>query len=448
MKKLVVLLALVFFPFTADAALGDAPTPQAMNVATGEYTPSPEDPVLYPEFYQLGENTVGDTLVVITNAKDKRIGRVKLLRTSLEDNSPEAIASKFFYYNGCTEVCGAFNDKIVYYYNDKLQITAAAHHHDNEVIDYRFKYDTNGHITHFDAIDDEHRYEMRYDQSPPSTFSTWMEKIDNFLSVEQQIAKHGDDIAMEVFGAGILNFSGYFIHPQEVGTYGNGELSDKFRITFINGILNVLDDHLQTMELLSESHGNNNIHYIFNPTRGWTWDILKSTLIRLGYVSEQAGMLAAIWRKLIKEMGGVNSGGIILHYSHSIGTGETYAASSMLTPEEQKMIRVVTIGSPIMIPQNGFNKVENYASMRDGVCLFDPLRYLGLISDPDINIIYVDTLYGIPLIDHTIASGAYKLLIEEKGRQFLEMINSDQENGDIRNDFSHRKADREITLGG
>lgn len=252
-------------------------------------------------------------------------------------------------------------------------------------------------------------------------------EVKNKLSFENSVKSHLDQLAIQVFGKSFLNFSGYFVHKQETGVYGNGEFSDNVRITFINGILNVRDDHFENLQLLSESHGGVNIHYIFHPTQGWTRDILMSLPIKFGYVSDQARQLATIWKKLIQEMGGAEAGGTILHYAHSIGAADSLAAGMMLSPEEQRMIRVVTIGSPTMIAQNGFQSVQNYASYRDGVAMIGIIGFFGAMINPgpDNNVYFLDATGGIYGGDHPLNTNTYTQLIQRLGRDFINVYAKD-----------------------
>ena len=171
--------------------------------------------------------------------------------------------------------------------------------------------------------------------------------------------------------------------------------------------------------MFSSAHANNNIHYVFRSSEGWTRDIVRCFLCKAGFVSEIAELLVVTWRGLIEEMGGVNGGGTLIHYAHSIGGSETYVAKHLLTPEEQKMIRVITFGSPTLIPEGGFQSVVNYASRRDGVSLLDFLNFIGGLIDPRAHIVYLDTFLGIPLVDHTLESPSYRNLIEELGARHI-----------------------------
>lgn len=240
-------------------------------------------------------------------------------------------------------------------------------------------------------------------------------------SYTNYMQKDWDHIAEQFLGKGFLQFSGYYSHPIESGRSSFGEeTDDKVRITLINGILNVRYDLEEAMKLFSSTHGNMPIHYVYRPTEGWTKDILTSTLSKFGFTSPYAKLLAQTWKEMIEEMGGVGQGGKIIHYAHSIGATDTYVARNLLTPEEQQMIHVITLGSPTMIPNDsGFASVINYVSKRDGVCLLDPIGYATGYFYGKSNIELIGSLWGIPLIDHTLYTDSYGGVIQELGKQFV-----------------------------
>lgn len=230
-----------------------------------------------------------------------------------------------------------------------------------------------------------------------------------------------EEAAKELVGPMLLIMFGYYPARPEVGVYGEGEIDDKVRVTFVNGMLNIKNDFMESVKILSSTHGNVNIHYIFRPTGGWASDVMDSMLVKCGCVSEQAWLLAETWKQLIEEMGGVDGGGKILHYAHSIGSGDTLLARDLLTPEEQKMIMVMTFGSPIMIPNGGFGSVTNYVSVRDAIPLLDPSAHIDALNDHYFTINYVGSYLGIPFIDHLFNGSAYRAVIESLGQQFVEL---------------------------
>lgn len=246
----------------------------------------------------------------------------------------------------------------------------------------------------------------------------------NDLRFTSYIKSGLEDFYIQIFGKNFLQFAGYYESQPIYGTLGQDELDEKVKITFINGILNVKEQFLANLQYLSEMHGGNKVHYVFRPTEGWTLDVFNCFLIKMGLLSANARMIASTWKNLIEEMGGVEGGGKIIHYAHSIGATDTYKAKDLLTPEEQKMIHVITLGSPTMIPNEGFANVSNYVSIRDGVCLLDPIGFFGGLFDSKGNVVYLGSLQGIPIIDHPLFMKTYIDAIQMLGEQFLKMLES------------------------
>lgn len=238
--------------------------------------------------------------------------------------------------------------------------------------------------------------------------------------------------ALEKIGKTLLGESTYLLmgpHFEETHAdcYGQHEINDKVRITFINGILNTRTMMLDSLDLISESHGGNKIHYVFRPTEGWTWDISRAVAIRtaftVGFRSLHAHLLAQIWRELIQEMGGIEGGGVIMHYAHSLGGSDTDRARELLSPEEQKMIRVVTFGSSTLIRNVGFQSVINMISVNDGVSssLLEPLGHFRNYFDPDTNVRFHGSFLGSPIwpTDHLLNGPTYGVILRKLGTKFV-----------------------------
>ncbi len=211
----------------------------------------------------------------------------------------------------------------------------------------------------------------------------------------------------------------------EAGIYGKKEISGKVRVTFINGILTthkILQDNL---ELISRTHQGVKVHYIFRPTEGWMRDLFRAVLIKmafaLGFRFVHAQLLAQTWKNLIQDMGGVNGGGLIIHYAHSLGGSDTDRARELLTPEEQKMIRVISLGSATMIRNKGFESVINYVSPDDLVSYLDPLGRVRNFFDPECNIIFSGESFDQfpPGCDHLLNGRTYKPILEHLGQRFV-----------------------------
>jgi RHS repeat-associated protein len=221
-------------------------------------------------------------------------------------------------------------------------------------------------------------------------------------------------------GKGFLLLMGYYKTEATQGSYGLGELSDKVRVSYINGILTDYASLYSTLRELSNSHGGVNIHYIYRPTKGWVWDILQSFMVKLGFISPYAHGLAKEWKKMIYEMGGVDGGGTIIHYAHSIGAVETLRALSLLTAEEQKMIEIYAFGSPNLRGSSGAAQLTHFVSVRDGVPLLDPWGFIKACKGGLDYVVFVGTFIGIPFVDHLFNAQAYQDLWRSMGRTFVE----------------------------
>lgn len=250
-------------------------------------------------------------------------------------------------------------------------------------------------------------------------FNNLNEYINEHLSFEYNFREKIEEPLLFIFSKDTLTLFGFYRDQKEAGVIGRGEISDKARITFINGILNAKYYLVETVEMISQLHGDNNVHYIFRPTEGWTWDIVKSTLVKFGWISPQAKHLAKYWKKMIAEMGGVHAGGTIVHYAHSIGSVDTYLARTLLSDEELKMIKVYTFGSPFLYGPCGFQSITNYVSKGDGVSLLDPIRYIHTLLKPVEHVAFLPGSWSVPLIDHQLNFPAYQSTLENLGQQFL-----------------------------
>lgn len=237
-----------------------------------------------------------------------------------------------------------------------------------------------------------------------------------------------DEYCSSFFGTTLWNFMGNFSGNKPIEWSGKREVNNKVRVTFINGILNTTPMFEDSLELLSKTHGDVHIHSVFVGTQGWSRDITRAILLKMassmGYRSKYAVMLAGLWKRLINEMGGVNGGGTIIHYAHSLGGTETDRARHFLSSEEQKMIRVTTLGSPTFILQQGFQSVTNIVSANDGVGSFflEPIGTIRYYLDERNATKYTGSIFSgayFPF-DHFLTGYTYGPELEKFGQQFLE----------------------------
>lgn len=309
---------------------------------------------------------------------------------------------------------------------------------------WNYTYDADGNPTEDTNIFDDHEnsaIEHETDVKKPKQQTSWWKSTKRWLSsaanylqafkkrysYTEHMEEEWDLISHNTFNTGFLHFSGYYRDEVETGRTPYGEeIDDKVRITLINGILNVKSDLEESLRFFSNTHGDTVVHYVFRPTEGWSRDICNSILLKFGYTSSYAKLLAAKWKEMITEMGGPDGGGTIIHYAHSIGTADTYMARNLLSPEEQRMIHVITLGSPTMIPHDaGFLSSINYVSKRDGVCLLDPVAYMRGWIDTDSNIAFLGSFWGVPLVDHTLFTETYGAIIRELGSLFVNTYQKD-----------------------
>lgn len=236
-----------------------------------------------------------------------------------------------------------------------------------------------------------------------------------------------EDFKKEFFGDISRLLMGMHDIDAEMEVYGERELSDNVRVTYINGILNREKEMLESLRMISDTHGGVRVYSVFRPTQGWTVDIIQAimikTLFNVGFRSHQAKMLAEMWKELIAEMGGVDGGGTIVHYAHSLGGSDTDRARSLLTPEEQRMIRVITFGSPTLMRNEGYQSVINIASKHDGVPYLDVLGQIRNYFDPNANVCFVTSKKGWAqtwrICDHLFDGETYKPILEQFGEKFL-----------------------------
>lgn len=258
-----------------------------------------------------------------------------------------------------------------------------------------------------------------------ASFASYVNKIDHYinanLSYLPYVRPEIEGLAQGLLGNGMLLMLGFYCDQPEVGVQGEGELNNHLRITFINGILNARSDCIEAAGLISKAHGNINVHYIFHPTRGWAKDMIKCLTSKMGFVSPSGVHLADTWRKLITEMGGINGGGSIIHYAHSIGGTDTFNAKCLLSSEELRMIKVITLGSATIIPEGGFGMVANYVNYRDGVTYLDPLGYINALAMDFPNIFFTGTFWGIPFVDHALES--YAKILDILAKDILQVYN-------------------------
>jgi YD repeat-containing protein len=305
----------------------------------------------------------------------------------------------------------------------------------------RYHYDSSGRLSGL-TLPDHSQIIYHYDgdlltsveRLAPNQQSWWWSLVNAFQSCFQFAESHtdssdSDEMDVQAMMKAFLGETTYVLmglqkEETQVAVYGEQELNDKVRLTFMNGILITYQDMLENLQLVSESHGNTKIHYVFRPTRGWSDDIVQAGIVKFGlnfgFRSTHAYLLAQTWRQLIQEMGGVDGGGIIVHYAHSLGGSDTDRARKFLSPEEQKMIRVITFGSATLVSREGFSQVVNILGANEWIYFLDPLGCIRNYFDPNHNLVFHGSFSPYSLwCDHYLTGKTYRSAIDELGQRFL-----------------------------
>lgn len=128
--------------------------------------------------------------------------------------------------------------------------------------------------------------------------------VDEHLSFSHYIREDLEKAGLAIAGKSNLILLGFYSHDIERGVFGQGEVHSKVRMSMINGLLNGRTDFFNSMQIIGQAHKGANIHYILSPTEGWSGDVKLSFLVKCGYTSRQAHLLAKMWKELIQEMGG------------------------------------------------------------------------------------------------------------------------------------------------
>ncbi len=228
-----------------------------------------------------------------------------------------------------------------------------------------------------------------------------------------------EDLLFQLFGRTWLRCSGYNLDESASYVYGEGLERPKARITLINGILNGAPEATSSASLLSTTHGHVPVHFVYAATAGFSGDMLRGALAKAGVASHQAQLLANLWRELIGEMGGVEGGGTIFHYAHSLGAIDTLNALQLMAPQERALIRCATFGSPALLEDGICAKVDNYISVQDGVPLLDFQRYRDGMKGKRSNV-HVIPSHSMPLVDHYFNGHTYAGVLEILGQKFQE----------------------------
>jgi len=156
------------------------------------------------------------------------------------------------------------------------------------------------------------------------------------------------------------------------GVVGTGDRFRTVRVTWLNGA-NYSQKQVHSMaEKISKMFGGVRVHYLYNQSYGALNDYYQATWQKFwGNEPALVKDLATHFRKVIQELGGVKSGGRIVHITHSHGALITDMAKKYLQPEERAMIDVITFGGIKFITKEDYGSAINYINNKDLVALIN-----------------------------------------------------------------------------
>ena len=204
------------------------------------------------------------------------------------------------------------------------------------------------------------------------------------------------------------------------GIVGNGEMFRKVRVTWINGIDHTSEDAIRLAKCISKAFGDVNVHYVCNETAGFWNDLAQAGMQKIaGRVTPEVKALAIHFKKLIHDLGGVDSGGKIIHLAHSQGAIITYLAKAYLTSAELKMIDVITFGAAQVITSDSYNTALNYISEKDPLLFINRAALAVWRSGKPTNeIICLEPIDAEGYIDHSMDGPTYKSALRLVAQSF------------------------------
>lgn len=210
------------------------------------------------------------------------------------------------------------------------------------------------------------------------------------------------------------------------GVVGDREISNKIRVTAINGIQNTQEFAIGSWEKISKLFGTK-VHFIYNETKGSVatdgahavWD---------KYVRENpktVEVLAKHWERLLEEVG---DDGLIYHIAHSHGALLTTQAADMVSPKVRSRLVIRTFGA-FQSPHH-----KDFADLKNIICPDDPIVWLNnyeddgsivrVAGDPNAPSFFTDPAGYMNEI-HSLTMGPYwRYLVEHESYNFREKYES------------------------
>lgn len=258
----------------------------------------------------------------------------------------------------------------------------------------------------------------------------WFSKLTYYLGYALKMI--GDNVIpipivnIAVSGVGYLmmnrslkNFSPNHDHSANYFTAGLQLAEWGGSTTFCPGMMTEKDDSCATGWKVSEKFGHKCGYIAHNATHGFIMDLLECIVVKLGFRTNAVNKTIACIKYQIQEVGGVNSGKIIVVIAHSQGGINLDMALRYLTDKEKKMLHIYTFGSGKMISSKGVGRAVNFVSKRDPVPFIAdiPGHIRGFFAQ-DLDIQYLDS--DAPYFtDHAFDGDTYRMQLEKVARKYI-----------------------------
>lgn len=185
-------------------------------------------------------------------------------------------------------------------------------------------------------------------------------------------------------------------------------------ISWVNGIMNSLDDSSDSAEMISKMAGDHYVTFVYNRSSGFIGDIVRCFFELYFYMETKAVFnLRAKWDAHFA-IAGPNS--YILHYCHSEGAIVTRNALMGYPEELRNRIIVKAIAPGAYIDKSYACSVTHYRSTRDIVPLFDFVGAYRCRSSTVVLKPHPDA----PLFDHSAQSPTYGRTFAFETRSYIE----------------------------
>ncbi len=188
---------------------------------------------------------------------------------------------------------------------------------------------------------------------------------------------------------------------------GAPEMNNKTRSSFFNGIDNTYTDCSNGVNTISEELGGYRVHGTYNSSHGLFLDLWECIAQKLGLPTRSVKMALQNIKEQIAAVGGVGGGGHVFVQAHSQGGLILQRVLEQLSPEEKKMLDVVTYGSASIIKDRDLNYVRNYINSSDVIPMTDPINYFKARFSNEDHVVFMKSDPGVYFEHGFLTDGNY-----------------------------------------